>query len=680
MDAKPTIVLTKLQQHRISMLGARHAASYQSWACLKQRAASWFMSNKCCNKLRHAENGNTTEQILKDILLQHGVPPDSVQHRVQHAIMIMGLSALQSDIESTPEPRDLWNRLKAHADRYNFRWVTRDELQHSSNKKKELSKAKTPLPRRRQELDPWTQNSDPWATARAHAPAHDAGSAAPESYDVEESFEDTDGNAVCRIPTTDLKPGASGFALVAPEEVSSIVTIFKAANQLEPCLALCPTPVPGVPAQCENLLVRNTSTQRLKQVPVYMHQLGAEPVSLKRQGVIEVSKTDTIALVLYAHKSRMQTEDWKDLLKSPRSFLTRLLSRSSVVDSWHKNMKPDCSKVEICFRVPLDQLSSVLSNSGKLGVSFGFYRSETDELTKQTAAKYDLIPLDPSKSFDQVKALAARLPGEPVMSFTDSKLSLMVRKTQYAACLQSIEKSFLVAGVRPFPVACTKILKGFDPVADNSTVHQLAASAGWHVHIESTWTYREGKDARRRAFRVAFREDPKETQVWTSQGYVILEDPLTKKQRLVNSAGGSSGDRPFPNWRWSSESSAQPLLQATLQSAVEDQIAKLQARTEEQLQHALVKVDEAAVACRQVAEQQKEITRDLESFRADQSTVNSQVLAQFNQTFAHITELQTRQDQSEASVKERLQVMEQAQREGLASLQRLVDEKRPRIA
>ena len=46
-----------------------------------------------------------------------------------------GLSALQSDIESTPEPRDLWNRLKAHADRYNFRWVTRDELQHSSNKK-----------------------------------------------------------------------------------------------------------------------------------------------------------------------------------------------------------------------------------------------------------------------------------------------------------------------------------------------------------------------------------------------------------------------------------------------------------------------------------------------------------------------------------------------------------------
>ena len=117
------------------MLGARHAASYQSWACLKQRAASWFMSNKCCNKLRHAENGNTTEQILKDILLQHGVPPDSVQHRVQHAIKIMGLSALQSDIESTPEPRDLWNRLKAHADRYNFRWVTRDELQHSSNKK-----------------------------------------------------------------------------------------------------------------------------------------------------------------------------------------------------------------------------------------------------------------------------------------------------------------------------------------------------------------------------------------------------------------------------------------------------------------------------------------------------------------------------------------------------------------
>ena len=101
----------------------------------------------------------------------------------------------------------------------------------------------------------------------------------------------------------------SGFALVAPEEVSSIVTIFKAANQLEPCLALCPAPVPGVPAQCENLLVRSADTQRLRQVPVYLHQLGSEPVSLKRKGAVQVSKTETVALVLHAHKCRMHSDD-----------------------------------------------------------------------------------------------------------------------------------------------------------------------------------------------------------------------------------------------------------------------------------------------------------------------------------------------------------------------------------
>ena len=88
----------------------------------------------------------------------------------------------------------------------------------------------------------------------------------------------------------------------------------------------------------------------------------------------------------------MQTEDWQSLLKSPRSFLAHMLSRSSVVDSWCRNIKPDCRKVEICFRVPLEQLPGVLSHSGKLGVSFGFYRSESDELTKRTADKYDLIP------------------------------------------------------------------------------------------------------------------------------------------------------------------------------------------------------------------------------------------------------------------------------------------------
>ena len=66
----------------------------------------------------------------------------------------------------------------------------------------------------------------------------------------------------------------------------------------------------------------------------------------------------------------------------------------------------------------------------------------------------------------------------PTCLFTESKLSLLVRKTQYVACIQSIEPSFLPHGVRQFPVAAVKVLKGFDTVADESTVHQLARSEG----------------------------------------------------------------------------------------------------------------------------------------------------------------------------------------------------------
>ena len=69
-----------------------------------------------------------------------------------------------------------------------------------------------------------------------------------------------------------------------------------------------------------------------------------------------------------------------------------------------------------------------------------------------------------------------------------------------------------------------------------------AASAGWRVHVESAWTYREGKDGRRRAFRVSFATAPQQTRVWTTQGYVILEDPLSIKQRAAISVNASSGD------------------------------------------------------------------------------------------------------------------------------------------
>ena len=128
-DPTCNVEAEKNKHGRTAMLGA---CQLQNWTCRKLRAASlevdtlsdlappcWLRSRKFSNKLCHAENGNTAsaEQVLKDVLWQHGVPVDSVQQRVQHAIKVTCLRALQSDIDSTSEPRDLWARLKARADR-----------------------------------------------------------------------------------------------------------------------------------------------------------------------------------------------------------------------------------------------------------------------------------------------------------------------------------------------------------------------------------------------------------------------------------------------------------------------------------------------------------------------------------------------------------------------------------
>ena len=147
-----------------------------------------------------------------------------------------------------------------------------------------------------------------------------------------ESFIDTDGNELCRLDTADLKPGATGYALVDPSEVSSIITVFRAAGQVEPCLALSSSSVPRVPSARENMLVRNAADDKLHQVPVHMFQLGGEMVSLKRDKVIQVPTAETAALVMYANMSRMSTEHWQSCLKSPRAFLQQVLAKVSVVD------------------------------------------------------------------------------------------------------------------------------------------------------------------------------------------------------------------------------------------------------------------------------------------------------------------------------------------------------------
>ena len=42
-------------------------------------------------------------------------------------------------------------------------------------------------------------------------------------------------------------------------------------------LALCHVKVPGLPGNCELLLMKSQQTSRMKQLPMYLYQLGGEP-------------------------------------------------------------------------------------------------------------------------------------------------------------------------------------------------------------------------------------------------------------------------------------------------------------------------------------------------------------------------------------------------------------------
>ena len=73
----------------------------------------------------------------------------------------------------------------------------------------------------------------------------------------------------------------------------------------------------------------------------------------------------------------------------------------------------------------------LFAKSGQQGLSLRFYLSEADSLTNVVANDYDRIPLDSSKTFEQVVSLATPLPGEPRAMCTDDKLFIMVLKTSY---------------------------------------------------------------------------------------------------------------------------------------------------------------------------------------------------------------------------------------------------------
>ena len=250
--------------------------------------------------------GNTAnvELFLKQTLLDKGVPERVVEQGKEH------------------DP-DVWTRLKDLADAKKFRWVTRDEL-----KLKPKVKAAPPNQHSKTKQDPWANGKDPWSASGSGQ----SKPAQPETFEVCETFQGSDGNQVMAIEPAQLRPGAVGYSMVAPHELSSIVAVFDAAKPVEPCLALCPEPVPGLKGTCQQLLVKSSQTQRLKQLPVNLHQLGQEQVQLQRDAVVEVKQVDAISLVLHGHQNRMTPEDWQAFLAAPVRVLQKLVPQ--VADYW----------------------------------------------------------------------------------------------------------------------------------------------------------------------------------------------------------------------------------------------------------------------------------------------------------------------------------------------------------
>ena len=63
------------------------------------------MPSKVFNRLRHMEHGHTSsassmDSILRDLLLQKGVPSSQVDARVKHALQTLGSKSLKNEVEA----------------------------------------------------------------------------------------------------------------------------------------------------------------------------------------------------------------------------------------------------------------------------------------------------------------------------------------------------------------------------------------------------------------------------------------------------------------------------------------------------------------------------------------------------------------------------------------------------
>ena len=190
--------------------------------------------------------------------------------------------------------------------------------------------------------------------------------------------------------------------------------------------------------------------------------------------------------------------------------------------------------------------------------------------------------------------------------------------------------------------------------------------------MESTWTYRESKDCRKRAFRVVFAEKPAQTQVWTSQGCVILEDVLTRKQLQATKAGTSAVSE--PTWQWANSGSAAQAANQNVTDLIEARFTEFERKTDDRLTATQAELAQLAETCQQTAKYQRELHTTIEAAHAEQAQINQSLLGHVSQSGERLALLQARQDQAENSFRERLQAMQQSHSDELQRLQALLQD------
>ncbi|CAE7038969.1 unnamed protein product, partial [Symbiodinium sp. CCMP2592] len=441
-----------------------------------------------------------------------GVPEDKVDSRVRQAVDASLTARAMKEIFDRKAPdNEAFKQLNALATSKNFRFVHTDELSAFRGRRLVFSGrdslSRPPLARKM--ADPWANGEDLWSNK---------GSAPP----VVETFADGQDN--------DLRRSEPG---------------------------------PGFPWECERLLGRSSVTQRLRQLPVFMHQLGNQKVQLKREKVLQVNTVETVTLVVHRHTGRLAQEARPEILASLVKFLRSFVNPIYLSDVW-------CGK---------KALQAVLALSGSKGVSV-FVRANNDDVTQGAEALYDVIPFDARKALESVASMAARLPASPVVTFTDTQASLLILKEHYVACVKA-------PTVHPFPTGGVRVLKGFSTVAD---CHQ----SGWTAFVESTWTYKERRDSHKRACRVSFSEPPDAPQVWTSQAVILIELVLPKTS--LRSPAGVATD---PSWQWTGSGSPSVCAvdDSTFKAWLEAKFEEFEVQSEARLHSSLSQLDEAVAVC-----------------------------------------------------------------------------------